>query len=308
MRTMRKGQSYAEYIIAVFLFIGILIFLFSSLFVRTQQESTAIDEQSNCAKAEAIADALLKSCGDPTNWDVVGTVKTIGLTNCTNYIVPQTKWEKAKKTLGINTTYIGLPIGNASWRISYEGYAFGRQNDNASFLCNSALVSNRIGAVICRSSPTISNTIHISVNSTSPGTAYLLFYFPNISTGITMLAADANIESNDQAGISATDNGTLVELILQTDKNDRDTPKIFTSAGGGFAKTFTYLDSYHFESRTNKDLPIYLANTSFKDSIGPKPVNPSGLCKVQRGGEIRVQHSATFRDGFPVRFIVEVWS
>ncbi|MBS3063867.1 MAG: hypothetical protein J4445_00255 [DPANN group archaeon] len=312
MKTLRnKGQSYAEYIIAIFLFIGILIFLFSSIFVRTQQESTAIDEQTNCGKANAIADSLLKSCGNPPNWDTVGTVTRIGLTNCTDYIVTQYKWGKAKAQLKANNTYIGVPIGNVSWRISYEGYAFSKVSDASGLgTCDDVKVFNKTGVVICRSG---GNTTQIHVNSTSPGIAYLLLYFPNITAGaggITMATdSSANTESNDQAIASNVDNGTLLELILRTDKSDRDTPKIHRLSGGSFPKTFTYFENYYFESRTNKDLPFYLGNTSLRDSIGPKPLNPSGLCKVQRGGEIVMMKDINTRiDSFPVRFTIEAWS
>ncbi|MEK6923516.1 MAG: hypothetical protein AABW84_02385 [Nanoarchaeota archaeon] len=312
MKTLRKkGQSYAEYVIAVFLFIGILIFLFSSIFVRTQQESTAIDEQTNCAKANAIADALLKSCGNPPNWETVATVTRIGLTNCTDYIVPQYKWGKAKSQLKANNTYIGVPIGNASWRISYEGYAFGKVSDaGGADTCGDVNVFNKTGVVICRSG---GNTTQIHVNSTSPGTAYLLFFFPNITAGaggITAASdASAYTESNDQILALNTDNGSSFEVILETGKSDRDAPKLHRLTGGSFPKTFTYLENYYFTSKTNKDLPFYLANTSLRDSIGPKPLNPSGLCKVQRGGEIVMMRGNNIRvDNFPVRFTIEVWS
>ncbi len=305
MRRNKRSQSHVEFILATFLFLILIIFLFTALFVRTQPEAIKIGDQTACQNAEAIADILTDDEGVPTDWDAdpYGPT-TLGLSNGTQGIITYEKWQRMEN-LGYSRIVNTCPP-NASWYAKYRIYAFPSTDDGT---CPGIADA----AQICRGSTGV-NQLYIAAISDNPSTTFgLRIFFPE-AKGVSIAAN--SFEAEDNVTIDETqDNGTTIEAYFLTSPSDTD--DTVTLQFPSPLPDMNYVKFVEFKS-LGGELPVYLGNITMQDYFGAGvPGNgtsgPSGVippknyCTVEKRANLRSSQNPTAGELLPIDFEVVAW-
>ncbi len=304
----RKSQSHVEFILAAFLFLTLIIFLFTALFVRTQPEAVKVGEQTACQNAEAIATALTHNPGVPLDWHTNPTgLTSLGLTNGTHDIIKFKKWERME-LLGYQRVESTTPI-NTSWYACYQIYAFPTVED-------AVCITSGDTASLCRKFGGLP-MLRVSANSDNQDSVFRLRMFFPEKQGLLANPTIPDYEGDDTVSISSGDNGTLVEIYFHTSASDQDAVLIdFDPAGG--EPLMSYIKFVKYES-LGGELPVLIGNLTVKDCFGAGvPGNgtsgPSGVISAKkyctaekRAGLESTQNPTISVELFPTDVEVVAW-
>jgi len=279
---MSKGQSPVEFIIVVFLFLIILVTIFTTFIAKLNPEIDKAKEQESCLNSDGLAISLLKAPGVPVNWNS-SNMEIFSLTNGTEDYIYYDKWLTAKSMEYMNVRVKTIP--DASFLLSYQIYAFKPKNSadscpasgNATVVCRYNLTSLQIKAL-----PSGTNA-----------TFNLKMFFPFSTATIT----DISSESDDIKTTSSA-NGTIVTLSLHTNATDSDLLNIT------FSQTnMIFVQSVSYKTAGTANLPVYLGDTSIVDSFGSAGTGVNSYCESERA----VSFVDKTGEVFLARFSVLTW-
>jgi len=276
-----KAQSPAEFIIVIFVFIIILVTIFTGFLIRIHPEIEKAKVQTACLNANGLATALLKETGSP--WDWTSDPEIFGLTNGTDDFVSYNKWLAAESMGYVNIKNRTVP--DASYLISYKIYAFSPvQTDTCAAGINNT--------VICRHNRT-KLTINASAGPTATLNLKLLIPFSSAQvTGATSL------ESNDIVTITTNANETIADIELHTSPTDSDKFNITLSG----VPNLIFIQRADYKTPGDADLQIFVGNTSVKESFGSVSTGANDYCEAERAVNL-----AGNSETFPARFDILAW-
>src|SRR3989344_3077567 len=171
----KKGQSFVEFLIALFLFLGIIATLMITSSIRVKDEAEKIGEQSAALKANLMANIALRETG-PTNWqlDNINITKTCGLSDGNGHILVS----KILTLKGFDFgTYSGCLGTNTSWQLKYNMISLG-----SATITNAACLPPTANAIrICKLD---TGRLNITTRTTSvdPVQYELEMFFPGVET------------------------------------------------------------------------------------------------------------------------------
>ncbi len=171
----KRGQSFVEFLIALFLFLSIVTALMITTSIRIKGEAEKIGEQSAALKANLMANIALRETG-PSNWqlDTRNVTKTCGLSDGNGHL-----W--LSKILVLKDfdfgEYSGCLGTNVSWQLKYDVIGLG----NSTITPTNCLPPTSNAIRICKLN---TNRINITTRTTSVEkiTYELEMFFPNVET------------------------------------------------------------------------------------------------------------------------------
>ncbi len=202
----KKGQSFVEFLIALFLFLGIIAALMITSSIRVKDEAEKIGEQSAALKANLMANIALREAG-PTNWqfDSINVTKICGLSDGNGHA-----WlSKILVLAGFDFgTYSGCLGTNVSWQLKYDIIGLG----NSTIAPTACLPPTSNAIRICKLN---TNRLNITTRTTSvdPVRYELEMFFPNVET-LSQLSNDmpggSSLTLTNARNIGAGEAGTNV--------------------------------------------------------------------------------------------------
>ncbi len=246
-----KGQAFTEYIIAFFIFIAVVIFLFTSLFYNNQPAAQKIIEQSSNTLAQALAKSILEDAGrnitGGPNWHLscnASTISKIGLSAPRlTYFVPSGKLD-CLDSLPPDTTsdkfLPGAPISDINLPRTISAIP---KANNVDCLAGYDATPLRFSG-ICNSIGAIgASRLYFSFGNTSRGAAELVMdlFFPQ--TAITIVdPADHPTENNDIVALTFENGGTDLRISAHVNVTDRDKFQININTAPDivFIRSFSY--------------------------------------------------------------------
>ena len=281
-----RGQSFAEFIVIIFLFSIIVISLFTTLIIKFKSETEKVGEQESCLNANGLATALTKDPGQPSNWNTQN-LAVFGLSNSTADFISYDKWLKANSIGYVHIRNKTVP--DTSYLLKYQIYAF-TSNTTDSF-CPKVNDS----AVLCR---VFNGTlVFLTINATSSlnATFSTKLFFPFSTVDLNT----ATFELNDINTTTRSTNGTTIELTLYTNSTDSDQVNLTSTAD------LTFIQSLSYKNIGDADLPIYVGNISAKEKFGSASADfaRNSYCLAQRV----VSLVSLGNEIFPINFEVIAW-
>lgn len=279
-----KAQSPAEFIIVVFVFIIILISIFTAFLAKIHPEIEKAREQESCINAYSLGTFLSKEAGQPSGWTVTG-LQVFGLANGTEDYISYEKWLAAKQMGYVNVRNKTVP--DTSYLLSYNIYAF---KPKTSDIC----ATENNSAVICRLSATLIR-INASV-SNSPATLNLRLLIP---FSYAELQDFTSLEADDVKTATVTENETVIELELHTSVLDSDELNIYSFE----IPKLIFIQKADYKTAGDADLQIFIGNTSVVESFGSASTGANNYCESERVASL----AGMYGESFPVRFNVLAW-
>jgi len=280
---MRSAQSPVEFIIVVFLFMIILISIFTAFLTKLHPEIEKAIEQRACLKASGLATFLLSEPGTPADWQS-SELQLLGLTNGTSRYISYDKWLAAGSMGYLNIRNKTVP--DTSYLIGYNIYAF--NPTVADDVC--PITGN--GAVICRDG---AGSITVTASPASPAIFNLKLFFPYSTATVT----PASLEASDSAAAATTASGTTVTARLNTSATDSDQFSIAFTASPKLA----FIQTADYKTTGAADLQILIGNTSAVETIGSASTGVNNYCKSERAAGL----VGKINEVFPVRFSALAW-
>ncbi|MFH0868822.1 MAG: hypothetical protein V1839_01195 [archaeon] len=275
----RNAQSPAEFIIVVFLFLIILISVFTTFMTKLRPEIEKVVEQKACLKASGLATYVLKEPGSPSAW-TPANIQIFGLTNGTDDIISYDKWLAAQ---GAGNAVISRKVvPDTSFLLGYSIYAF---KPDVADTCQAVN-----GTVICRTG----TVIHITSISASQATLNLKLFFP-----FSTAAATTGTRESDDTVTTSSSSGTTMTIALHTSASDSDTFDISLSAYPRLA----FIQEADHKTSGGVSLPIFIGNTSAVESFGSATTGVNNYCEAERGADILGKSNELF----PARFSILAW-
>jgi hypothetical protein len=298
----KKGQSFVEFLIALFLFLGIITTLMITSSIRIKDEAEKIGEQSAALKANLMADIALREAG-PVNWqlDTVNVTKTCGLSDGNGHIL-------ISKVLALRgfdfSTYSGCLGTNTSWQLKYDLIGLGSAT-------NAACLSPNLNTIaICKSSGSIS--VNLITTSLSTATYELEMFFSGVETLSQIsnnLPGGSSLTLTNARNIYAGEAGTnvrgasLLAVFNMTALNGVKGFEVSTNAQPiiGFIKRVSVPTYFDF----NLTLDNNLANDFLGARIG---LNKKGIAEAWRFVLMNTTNGLGGVELVPARVRMYAWS
>ncbi len=275
----KRGQSFVEFLIALFLFLGIIATLMITSSIRIKDEVEKIGEQSAALKANLMANVAFRETG-PANWqlDTVNVTKTCGLSDGNGHMLIS----KIIALKGFDFgTYSGCLGTNVSWQLKYDVVGLGN-----STITNAACQPPTANAIrICKLN---TNRLNITTRTTSidPVRYELEMFFPSVETlsqlsndmpgGSSLTLTSARNIGAGEAGTNVRGASLLAVFNLTASNNVR-----------GFEISTSNLPLLGFVKRVS--VPIYfefnltIDNNPTSDFLGTRiGLNKKGIAEAWR--------------------------
>jgi len=249
----RKAQMFVEYIITFFIFMVIIIFLFTAFFSRSQPEAQKISEQSSNLVARSLAKLVLEDPGTNSSGDVnwesqcsaaaitrVGLAKAGGSSGA--YILPAKKLDcfRSTKPESIAEKFGGLAASGV--RMPYAITMIPRISGPTA--CDTAFTTNPTSfSGICNR--LANGTVYLSYGNVSgsqnrAATMKITLFFPGNNWSI---GTGSWLESDDTLTRELVDGGTLIKASTSVNSTDRDKFSISIASSdspAAFIREFSY--------------------------------------------------------------------
>ena len=243
---MKKAQAFTEYIIAFFIFMAVVVLLFTAFFGRNQPEAQKITEQSSSMLAQALARIAFETSGESNagsadwqsncNSTTAANTKQIGLaTQGHSFLVPASKLDCYSGISPVSTSSLFLGSAGGDVRTAY-------------FM---SIIPAHVGPSGCSNAYTTTPEAFSGIcNRMSVGAMYFSFgntlrsaelrmkvFFPNATITIVNNA----FEANDSINSTIVDGGMDLDVDAFVTTTDRDRFQVtFPSADMAYIKSFSY--------------------------------------------------------------------
>lgn len=281
-----KAQSSAEFIIVTFVFIIILITIFTGFLTKIHPEIEKAREQESCLHANSLATILSKEPGQPQGW-TAANLNIFGLSNGTEDYISYQNWLLAQSTGYVNIRNKTIP--DTSYLVNYEVYAF--KQVAAAETC--AKGDNT--AVVCRFNQTV-----FQINASVSKQAATLKLKILIPFSYAEIQDYSSLEANDVKTATVSANETLIELELHTSPTDSDKLNITSTE---IPKLVFIQKAEYAIDNGDEDLQIFVGNTSVKEDFGSAGTGANGYCESQRTISLVGKNNEVF----PARFDALAW-
>ena len=247
----KKAQSFAEYIIVFFIFMAIVVFLFTTFFSRNQPEVQKIAEQSSNILAQALARLVFETPGQNVsgsiNWEAncdATQILQIGLAHRNStYIIPSAKMDCYRKLRPHDITDkfsgISAEVPRVPYRISAVlnitgpascATAYSSTPEAFSGICNRLCASTMYFSIgnLTQQGSTGSNKASLR--------AELFFPIVNVSLDV------GTIDTGDSVNATPVASGTKVTIDVSVNRTDHDKFSFTTSSAPDavFIRSFSY--------------------------------------------------------------------
>ena len=231
-RKNKKGQSFVEFLIAIFLFLSIIAALLISSSIRIKGEVEKMREQDAILRANLMATVAMSETG-PALWESGAALPQLcGLNDGNNHIL----LNKTRKFKLFNSEdYTGCLGINTSWQLSYQvaGIPF-KSSAIADVNCPLASSSNVLQ--ICNSNA----QLNVSANTSMAGPIKyeIEMFFPNVE-GIS------NLQNQSYAGsvINITNASNIYSGEAGTYVRGTAVSVIFNLTGNTGLQWFTFINN-----------------------------------------------------------------
>ena len=243
---MKKAQAFTEYIIAFFIFMAVVVLLFTAFFGRNQPEAQKITEQSSNILAQALSRIAFETSGKSNagsadwqsncNTTTAANTQQIGLaTQSRSFLVPAGKLDCYSSLSPVSTSSLFLGSAGGDARIAYLLSIVPRIISTVD--CSTAYASNpeRFSGICNRMD---GGTLYFSFGNTSRSAELKMkLFFPDATITIVNDALDAG----DSATGAAVTGGMDLDIDAHVSTIDRDRFQVtFPSANMAYVKSFSY--------------------------------------------------------------------